>query len=179
MRAKAVPNRADLPAIRRSQASARPRPGAGHRAVDHADDDLRMVAHQQRQLMRAAQPLDPVLDGLVAAAQLHRLDVAAGAPAAPGPGNDDRAAFVVGRKPFERFLQPRRHRRRQRVEPLRPVQGQGRDAVFAGFEQVRHGRSPGSDGRSFTAKTDLSDCHCGERSATKQSSTTSGDERRG
>src|SRR5436309_774357 len=92
--------------------------------------------------MRAAQPLGPVLDRLVAAARLHRLDIAAGAPAAPGAGDDDRTAIMVGRKALQRLLEALRHRRRQRIQALRPVQGQGRDAVVAGFEQVGHGVSP-------------------------------------
>src|SRR2546423_15672679 len=92
--------------------------------------------------MRAAQPLGPVLDALVAAARLHRLDVATGAPAAPGADDDDHAAIAVGREALQRLLEALRHRRRQRVQALRPVQGQGRDAVVAGFEQVGHGVSP-------------------------------------
>src|SRR5262249_13606624 len=77
--------------------------GAGDRTVDRGDDDLWQRADEQRQLMRVAEPLDAVLDSLVAAARFHCLDVAAGAPATPGAGDDDDAAIMVGREAFERF----------------------------------------------------------------------------
>src|SRR5436190_1856976 len=95
--------------------------------------------------MRPAQPLGPVLEGLVAAAALHRLDVTAGAPAAPGPGNDDRAAIPVGREPLQRLFERRGHVRRQRVQSLRAVQGQGDNAVFGAFTEIGHGVSPRTD----------------------------------
>src|SRR4029079_12490386 len=59
--------------------------------------------------------------------------------AAPGAGDDDDAAIAVGGKTLQRLLEPRGHLARQRVEPLRPVKGQGGDAVFGTFEQVGHG----------------------------------------
>src|SRR3954451_15805471 len=79
-------------------------PGTGDGAVDHADNGLRVIAQPRREVVPPAQPLGPVLDWLGAGARLHCLDITAGAPAAPGPGNDDRAALAVGRQPFERLL---------------------------------------------------------------------------
>src|SRR5213076_1992299 len=64
-------------------------PGAGDRAVDRGDDHLWHRPQEERQAVRLAQPLGAVLEGLSLAARVHRLDVAAGAPAAPRSGDDD------------------------------------------------------------------------------------------
>src|SRR5262249_39950074 len=101
---------AQIAGERKDKARARARP------VDRGDHDLRHRADEQRQSMRLAQSFDAVLEGLVALARLHRLDVAAGAPAAPGAGNDDDAAIMVGREALQRCLEPRSHLAGQRVE---------------------------------------------------------------
>jgi hypothetical protein len=73
----------------------------------------------------------------------HALDVAAGAKRAARAGQHDGADGFVRRETGQRLQQRIHHRRRQRIEPVRPVERQQRDAVRHGFDQLLfHRRTP-------------------------------------
>ena len=52
-----------------------------------------------------------------------------GAEGPPRPAQDQRADLVVGERPIERRAEIRKQHGIQRVQPLRPVEGQRRDAI--------------------------------------------------
>jgi len=65
----------------------------------------------------------------------HAFDVAAGAEGAAGAGQNDHLDGRVASQPRQPVQQALHDRRRQRIHPLRPIEGQCGDAVFYGFEQ--------------------------------------------
>ena len=87
--------------------------------------------------MHAAQTFDPLLEPLCGAVG-HRLDVAAGAEAASGAGDDNRSYGRISAQPLKRFPQAEQHRGRECVQPIRTVEGQPRDAVFRRLHKIRH-----------------------------------------
>ena len=66
-------------------------------------------------------------------------EVGAGAEAAPRARDDHRAHVVVGVDAVERVDQLLHHRRGERVEPLRAVQGDGRHAIGDVIEDLLEG----------------------------------------
>src|SRR5271169_6833485 len=73
----------------------------------------------------------------------HALDIAACAESPAGAGQDDHPYGRVAGEPRQPAEQPLHNRRRQRVHPLRPVEGQRRDASVDGLDQVAHELSLG------------------------------------
>src|SRR6516162_2025002 len=83
-------------------------PGSYRRAVDHRDHHLWNRSQQHRELMHPPQPLDLLLKALAAAA-LHRLDVAARAEPTPGTGYDDYTGIRVASQALQCFTQGEQH----------------------------------------------------------------------
>ncbi len=66
-------------------------------------------------------------------------EVGAGAEAAAGPGDDHRLHFIVGVGGVEGGDHVGHHARGEGVQPIGPVEGDGRDAVLDGIEQGLEG----------------------------------------
>ena len=125
IRAKACTKLAERAAITMSQASARLAPGAGRDAVDRGDDRQRQFPDFFDHRMVAVEQIGDV----VRVGVDDRGQVLAGAKAAPGAGQQHRAAGFVGLCVVERGDHRIGHLRRQRIEPVRPVQ---RDPAIEG-----------------------------------------------
>ena len=69
----------------------------------------------------------------------HAFDIAAGTEASAGARQHDTAHRVVGAQTRERFQQPEADFVGQRVQVLRPIEGEGGDTIFDGLDQVGHG----------------------------------------
>src|SRR5207245_4957811 len=109
-------------------------------AVDHGDDRL---VHRLERLRHAVNALPEAVLAVKGAALAlpHAPDVAARAEGAPGARDDDDVDAVVLLGRGER-LRPRvDHVARERVQLVRPVQGDRRDLVLHLVEQVTHGSS--------------------------------------
>ena len=123
--------------------------GARARAVDGGDRDLVHVAQQLRGVHVGAQAPDAGVHGGGARLALwalgrvrgagHALDVAAGAEAAAGAGQDDDAQVRVARRHGERGAGALDEVRCHGVEALRPVEGDRACGAHA-VEQHAHGR---------------------------------------
>ena len=72
---------------------------------------------------------------LLATAFGHALDIAAGTKGSAGASQYDHLDGRVASQPRQPVQQALHDRRRQRIHPLRPIEGQCGDAVFYGFEQ--------------------------------------------
>jgi len=87
--------------------------------------------------MHPAQTLDSLLEPLGGAAR-HRPDVAAGAEAASGTGDDDPTHGRIAAQTLKRFPQGCQHGRGKRVQPIGSVEGQPGDTIFCGFQEIGH-----------------------------------------
>jgi hypothetical protein len=95
------------------------------------------IVCSSRELMHSTQALDPLLKPLGGSA-LHRLDIAARAKAASGAGDYDRADFGNAGQALERLAQSLKHRGRERIQPIGPIELQPGDPAFGRFQQVAH-----------------------------------------
>ena len=66
------------------------------------------------------------------------IHAAARAKTPSGTGDDDRTDAGVAAQALQRLVQALQHRRRERVQPIGSIEGQPRDPVFPGFQQVGH-----------------------------------------
>ena len=126
MRAKACTKLAERAAMHDVAGERQIGAGAGRDAVDRGD-------HRQRQLPDFFDHRVIVVEqigDIVRVGVDDRGQVLAGAEAAPGAGQQHRAAGFVGLRVVERGDDRVGHLRRQRIEPLRPVQ---RDLAIEGM----------------------------------------------
>ena len=103
--------------------------GAGGGAVDLRHHGLRHLVQDARDFHAAAQIGHLGLERQRRPPLRHRLDVAADAERAAGALQQHRAHLVILRRPPRRLDQPARHVRIERVAPVRPVHGDGEQAV--------------------------------------------------
>src|SRR5215471_10506493 len=87
--------------------------------------------------MHPAQTLDAFFEPL-GRTDGHRLNVAAGAEAASGAGDDDRTYLGILTQALQRLPQGGQHRRRKRVQAVRAVEGQPGDSVVRRLQKIRH-----------------------------------------
>ena len=105
------------------------RAGAGGDAVDRRDDRERAVAHRLHDGAAHARELEQLAGGHPLQLADDLLDVAAGAEAAALAGEDEHARVAAVRQLGEQVAQVGVDVEGQRVELVRPGEGDGRDAV--------------------------------------------------
>ena len=140
--ANAVVNFALSAANLRSHASAMPSPAPAHAPLMAATVGLVLACSRPESRWIDALPIDLPFDGPVCGGRgvAHRRHVAARTEAASRAGDDDAPHRRVVGAALERSNRRIEHRPRERVQPLRPIQGEDRHAVADLHDQV--GSSP-------------------------------------
>jgi hypothetical protein len=133
--------RGDAQVARRGQRQA----GAGRRAADHRDGRLLDLMQQARGFHRASQRIAPFLVGIRGIAMPARrsalAQVAAGAEASARAAQDDRPDVGIARRALQLGLQLDYQRGIERVQRIRTVECQRKDAVLEAAEAPVHCRS--------------------------------------